>query len=76
MSAIHDLIGQICDPRLRERLPVPRVLIQHANEYVTAVRTVISKRQRATQLLEAAKRAVEIAIEESETAALIYLEGV
>ncbi|MDR1709694.1 MAG: hypothetical protein LBS70_08250 [Candidatus Accumulibacter sp.] len=32
-------------------------------------------RQRATQLLEAAKRAVEIAIEDSETAALAFLDA-
>jgi len=34
-----------------------------------------SARQRASQLLEAAKRAVEIAIEDSETAALAYLRS-
>ncbi len=55
------------------RLPLPRVLIQEANEYVTAVRSVISRRESATQLLAAAKRAVEIAIEDSETAALDHL---
>lgn len=33
-------------------------------------------KQRATQLLDAAKRAVEIAIEDSEAAALAYLDGV
>lgn len=55
------------------RLPLPRVLIQQANEYVTAVRSVISKRESATQLLAAAKRAVEIAIEDSEAAALEHL---
>lgn len=35
-----------------------------------------SVRRRASQLLEAAKRAVEIAIEDSETAALAYLRAV
>lgn len=55
------------------RLPLPRALIQHAAEYVTAVRSVIAKRERATQLLDAAKRAVEIAIEDSETVAKKYL---
>lgn len=34
-----------------------------------------AQRQRATQLLDAAKRAVEIAIEDSEAAALTYLKG-
>ena len=33
-------------------------------------------KQRAPQLLDAAKRAVEIAIENSETAALAYLESI
>lgn len=55
------------------RLPLPRVLIQQANEYVTAVRSVISKRESAAQLLAAAKRAVEIAIEDSEVSALDHL---
>jgi len=58
------------------RLPLPRVLIQQASEYVAAVRAVISKRERATQLLDATKRAVEIAIEDSEAAALTYLETI
>lgn len=56
------------------RLPVPRVLIQQANEYVAAVQSVISKRERAGQFLNAAKRAVEIAIEQDEKSALAYLE--
>ena len=56
------------------RLPVPRALILQANEYVAAVRSVIAKRERATQLLDAAKRAVEIAIEDSEAAAMAYLD--
>jgi type I restriction enzyme M protein len=34
------------------------------------------QKQRATQLLDAAKRAVEIAIEDSEAAALAYLDQV
>jgi hypothetical protein len=38
-----------------------------------AVENGFTAKQRATQLLEAAKRAVEIAIEDSETAALAYL---
>lgn len=57
------------------RLPLPRVLIQHANDYVAAVRAVIAKRQRATQLLDAAKRAVEIAIEQDEKSARAYLKA-
>ncbi len=54
------------------RLPVPRVLIEQASDYVKAVRAMIAERERATQLLDAAKRAVEIAIEDSEAAALVY----
>lgn len=38
-----------------------------------AVENSFTAKQRATELLEAAKRAVEIAIEDSETAALAYL---
>lgn len=64
------------DERELLRLPVPRVLIAQADDYVLAVRAMIAARERATQLLDAAKRAVEIAIEDSETAALAYLEGV
>jgi hypothetical protein len=37
------------------------------------VRQIATQRQRATRLLDAAKRAVEIAIEDSEAAALAYL---
>ncbi len=41
-----------------------------------SVEASFQAKQRATQLLDAAKRAVEIAIEDSEAAALAYLEGV
>jgi hypothetical protein len=34
---------------------------------------MVTQRQRATRLLDAAKRAVEIAIEDTEAAALAYL---
>lgn len=54
------------------RLPVPRILIEQANDYVKTVRSIIAEREQATQLLDAAKRAVEIAIEDSEAAALAY----
>ncbi len=40
------------------------------------VEKAFSSKQRATQLLDAAKRAVEIAIEDSEAAAFTYLNGV
>lgn len=57
------------------RLPLPEVLIQNPDDYVDAVRAVIAERERATQLLNAAKRAVEIAIEQDEVSALAYLES-
>ena len=41
-----------------------------------AVEMSHAAKRRATHLLEAAKRAVEIAIEESETAAMVYLDGI
>jgi len=41
-----------------------------------AVRQMVTKRQRATQLLDVSKQSVEIAIEDSEAAALAYLEAV
>ncbi|MFM2007069.1 MAG: hypothetical protein RLZZ09_2724, partial [Pseudomonadota bacterium] len=65
-------------PRFDERellnLPVPRVLIEQANIFVLAVHSMINARQRANQLLDAAKRAVEIAIESSESDALVFLD--
>lgn len=64
-------------PRFDERellnLPVPRALITDQATYQTAVRQMVKQRQRATRLLDAAKRAVEIAIEDSEVSALAYL---
>jgi type I restriction enzyme, S subunit len=56
------------------RLPLPEVLIQHSSDYVKAVRSVIAKRERANQLLDAAKRAVEIAVEQDEKAAQAFLK--
>ena len=65
-------------PRFDERellnLPVPKALIEHANDYVVAVQSMINARQRSKQLLDAAKRAVEIAIESSESDALDFLD--
>lgn len=67
-------------PRFDERellsLPLPRVLISGQATYLAAVREMVAQRQRATQLLDAAKRAVELAIEAGETAALADLKGV
>lgn len=67
-------------PRFDEKellaLPVPRSLFADQAIYSTAVSQMIALRQRATQLLDAAKRAVEIAIEDSESAALAFLDAV
>nr|EES52632.1 MAG: protein of unknown function [Leptospirillum ferrodiazotrophum] len=57
-------------------LPVPRALITGQATYQTAVRQMVKQRQRATRLLDAAKSAVEIAIEYSEASALAYLKEV
>ena len=58
------------------RLPIPRAIIAEARQYVQSVQLIKSSRKRSTQLLEAAKRAVEIAIEDSEAAALKFLKSV
>lgn len=55
------------------RIPVPRVLISDQVSYVKAMQEMIGQKQLATSLLDAAKRAVEIAIENGEAAALAYL---
>ncbi|WP_230112318.1 hypothetical protein [Stenotrophomonas lactitubi] len=55
------------------RMPIPRVLIDNPAPYVEAMQAMKSAKQRAAKLLNAAKRAVEIAIEDSEAAALAYL---
>lgn len=55
------------------RLPVPKALIARGGEFVAAVQSMITLQERSKQLLEAAKRAVEIAIEQDETAGMAYL---
>jgi len=66
-------------PRFDERellnLPVPRALIAGQATYEAAVRQMVTQRQRATRLLDAAKRAVEIAIEQDEGAGIAYIEA-
>ena len=61
------------DERELLRLPVPRVLLTQANDYVSAVQSMIASQERATMFLDAAKRAVEIAIEQDEAAGMAYL---
>lgn len=55
------------------RLPVPKAVIARGSEFVAVVQSMISSKERSTQLLEAAKRAVEIAIEQDEAAGMAYL---
>jgi hypothetical protein len=57
------------------RMPVPRLLVADPMPYVIAMREAKAAKQRAGKLLDAAKRVVEIAIEDSESAALKYLEA-
>jgi len=54
-------------------LPIPAIPSGTQAQVQQAVRQSAQARQRATRLLDAAKRAVEIAIEDSEAAALAYL---
>ena len=56
------------------RMPVPRALIDDSARYVKAMQNLKTAKQRAARFFDAAKRAVEIAIEESEAAALRHLD--
>ncbi|MCA3175745.1 MAG: hypothetical protein ING36_09440 [Burkholderiales bacterium] len=56
-------------------LPIPAIAPPVQQQIQADVRQAAQARQRATQLLNAAKHAVEIAIEDSEAAALTYLKG-
>jgi hypothetical protein len=55
-------------------LPFPEIPQAASNEIVSAVRAAHSAREQAHSLLAQAKRAVEIAIEDSEVAALKFLK--
>lgn len=57
-------------------LPIPAIDAKTQLAIQQAVREAAASKQRASNLLEATKRAVEIAIEDSETTALAYLKGV
>lgn len=67
-------------PRFDEKellnLHVPDIVTSISQELSDCVKAATNARQRATELLEAAKRAVEIAIEDSESSALAYLHTV
>ncbi len=54
-------------------IPVPNAVAAVSQEITTIVQQGFAARRRARQLLDAAKRAVEIAIEDSEAAAMAYL---
>ena len=66
-------------PAISERdllkLPIPRIADKTAQPIITQVRQAHAARQQAQALLAKAKRAVELAIEEGEKAALIFLAG-
>jgi hypothetical protein len=57
-------------------IPVPDAVADVSAKVTLIVQEGFAARDRARRLLDAAKRAVEIAIEDSEAAALIYLAGV
>jgi len=67
-------------PAISERdllkLPIPRITDKVATQIITEVRQAHAARQQAQVLLAKAKRAVEVAIEESESAALSYLKEI
>lgn len=54
-------------------LPIPAIAPVAQQQITQAVRQSFAARQQATRLLDAARRAVEIAIEDSEATALAYL---
>ena len=56
-------------------LPIPRIPEDIQKKIDTKVEEARSAKQRAIQLLDAAKRAVEIAIEQDEKSALAFLES-
>lgn len=55
-------------------MPIPRIDAETQSQVEANVRAAQASRQRAAQLLDAARRAVEIAIEESEAAALAWMD--
>ncbi|HEX7048528.1 MAG TPA: hypothetical protein VF275_13255 [Gammaproteobacteria bacterium] len=57
-------------------IPVPDAVVQVSDQITGIVQKGFLARGEARQLLEAAKRAVEIAIEDNESAALAFLESI
>jgi hypothetical protein len=66
-------------PRFDEKellnLKVPEILLEHQEEIFNLVQSSVKNRQQAKKLLEVAKRAVEIAIETDERAAMAYFRS-
>jgi hypothetical protein len=66
-------------PRFNEdnllNIPVPDVLIENTGSITQSIRAAHAARQEAQSLLERAKRAVEIAIEEGEAAGMEFLKS-
>ena len=56
-------------------LPIPAIDAKTQQAIQQSVRDAVSSREKSNRLLDAAKRAVEIAIEDSEAAALAYLDA-
>ena len=56
-------------------LPFPQIDVAMEAQVVANIRDARQAKAKAAQLLEAAKRAVEIAIEDGETAALAFLDA-
>ncbi|WP_372613087.1 hypothetical protein [Aquicoccus sp.] len=55
-------------------IPVPDAVAGVSDQITTIVQEGFAARHKARQLLEAAKRAVEIAIEDGEDAAMAFLD--
>jgi hypothetical protein len=72
MTIAHT-VGHITLEDLRN-MRVPVLTSQLRDQIAKLARRAITDKQRATQLLDATRRAVEIAIEDSETAALAWLQ--
>lgn len=76
-QAITGATGQLhLYPKDVAKFWIPRLPDKQQADFESHAKTATISKQRATQLLDVAKRAVEIAIEDSEAAALAYLEGV
>ena len=56
------------------KLPIPRIAAATERAIIQNIRAAHSARHEARELLERAKRAVEIAIEEGKAAAMISLQ--